>query len=128
MLSQQGQYLDRPDGHNTNVTDVNPPYGGYPKFVANGYSENHLALWMQQSGYNSYYAGKLFNAHTTDNYNRLWSMAIQARISYSIRSHIMMYYKASTTQNGQPSVNNFGEYSPDLNTKSAYEFLEEALS
>ncbi|RVD87897.1 uncharacterized protein DFL_002100 [Arthrobotrys flagrans] len=55
--------------HNTNVTDINPPYGGYPKFVAQGFNENFLPVWLQQAGYNTYYAGKLFNAHTTRNYN-----------------------------------------------------------
>lgn len=28
--------------HNTNVTDVKPPYGGYPKFVSQGLNENYL--------------------------------------------------------------------------------------
>lgn len=55
--------------HNTNVTDVNPPYGGYPKFVSQGLNENFLPLWFQEAGYNTYYTGKLFNAHTVDNYH-----------------------------------------------------------
>lgn len=55
--------------HNTNITDVNPPYGGYPKFVAQGYNENYLPIWLQAAGYNTYYTGKLFNAHTVDNYD-----------------------------------------------------------
>lgn len=55
--------------HNTNVTDVNPPYGGYPKFVSQGLNDNHLPVWLQDAGYNTYYTGKLFNAHTVDNYN-----------------------------------------------------------
>lgn len=56
-------------GHNTNVTDLFPPYGGYPKFVEEGLNDDWLPLWMQDAGYNTYYAGKLFNAHTLDNYN-----------------------------------------------------------
>jgi arylsulfatase A-like enzyme len=70
--------------HNTNITDVNPPYGtqkflfgyailistgGYPKFVAGGFNENYLPVWLQQAGYNTYYTGKLFNVHTVENYN-----------------------------------------------------------
>lgn len=73
--------------HNTNVTALGPPYGllsvsksvatrglihlagGFPKFMENGLNDRHLALWMQQSGYNTYYAGKLFNSHNIGNYN-----------------------------------------------------------
>jgi N-acetylglucosamine-6-sulfatase len=53
--------------HNNNVTDVKPPYGGYPKFVQQGLNENWLPVWLQELGYNTYYTGKLFNAHTVDN-------------------------------------------------------------
>ena len=55
--------------HNTNVTDVSPPYGGYPKFVSQGLNENFLPVWLQEAGYNTYYTGKLFNAHTVENYH-----------------------------------------------------------
>ena len=55
--------------HNTNVTDVNPPYGGFPKFVQQGLNDNFLPIWLQEAGYNVYYTGKLFNAHTVDNYH-----------------------------------------------------------
>jgi arylsulfatase A-like enzyme len=55
--------------HNTNITDVNPPYGGYPKFVKQGFNSAYLPVWLQEAGYNVYYTGKLFNAHNVDNYN-----------------------------------------------------------
>lgn len=72
--------------HNTNVTDVNPPCeyiwqprkcrsvliiqdGGYPKFVSQGLNDNFLPVWFQEAGYNTYYTGKLFNAHTVENYH-----------------------------------------------------------
>jgi N-acetylglucosamine-6-sulfatase len=54
--------------HNNNVTDLKPPYGGYPKFVREGLNENWLPVWLQQLGYNTY-SGKLFNSHTVDNYD-----------------------------------------------------------
>lgn len=78
--------------HNTNVTYVVPPHGesrimlrivlwiqgipltshlagGYPKFVSQGYNEKYLPVWLQDAGWNTYYTGKLFNAHSTDNWN-----------------------------------------------------------
>jgi arylsulfatase A-like enzyme len=45
--------------HNTNVTDVGLPYGGYPKVVSAGWNDNYLPLWMQDAGYNTYYVGKV---------------------------------------------------------------------
>ncbi|XMA11831.1 hypothetical protein WAI453_004622 [Rhynchosporium graminicola] len=57
------------DAHNTNVTDVFPPYGGYPKFISQGFNSNWLPIWLQQANYSTYYTGKLFNAHTITNYN-----------------------------------------------------------
>lgn len=43
--------------------------GGFPKFIEEGYNKKHLALYMQESGYNTYYVGKLFNSHSIHNYN-----------------------------------------------------------
>lgn len=42
--------------------------GGYPKFISQGLNENYLPVWLQEAGYNTYYTGKLFNAHTIYNY------------------------------------------------------------
>ncbi|KAG5751790.1 hypothetical protein H9Q70_005584 [Fusarium xylarioides] len=56
--------------HNTNVTDVVAPYGGYPKFISEGLNSNYLPIWLQEAGYSTYYTGKLFNAHTVENYDK----------------------------------------------------------
>ncbi|CAN9474080.1 unnamed protein product [Alternaria alternata] len=29
-------------GHNTNVTDIQPPFGGYPKFIQEGLNDRYL--------------------------------------------------------------------------------------
>lgn len=34
-----------------------------------GLNEAWLPVWLQDLGYNTYYTGKLFNAHNVDNYN-----------------------------------------------------------
>ncbi|XMA15035.1 hypothetical protein WAI453_007826 [Rhynchosporium graminicola] len=64
--------------HNTNITHVNPPYGGYPKFVTQGFNEAYLPVWLQQAGYNTYYTGKLFNVHTVDNYKKPYAARFTA--------------------------------------------------
>jgi N-acetylglucosamine-6-sulfatase len=74
--------------HNTNVTDIAPPYGicsshqhvidpflthdagGYPKFISQGLNDNYLPVWLQDAGYTTYYTGKLMNAHSIATYNK----------------------------------------------------------
>lgn len=45
------------------------PAGGFPIFVKNGHNENYLPVWLQDAGYKTFYAGKMFNAHTIWNYD-----------------------------------------------------------
>jgi N-acetylglucosamine-6-sulfatase len=101
--------------------------GGYPKFVANGYNEKHLAYWMQASGYNTYYSGKLFNAHTVDNYD---SPQVQGYTGseFLLDPFTYQYFNFSTTRNGQPPQNYLGAYSPDITAEKAYGFLDDALA
>lgn len=82
---------------------------------------------MQDSGYNTYYTGKLFNAHNLDNYNNP-SVKGYAGSEFLLDPHTYQYYNATTTRNGEPPVNYAGKYSPDLVAESAYGFLEEAIS
>lgn len=51
------------------VTDITPPYGGYPKFANPTLNDNYLPVWLQSQGYNTYYAGKLMNSHSVANYD-----------------------------------------------------------
>lgn len=112
--------------HNTNITNVQPPWGGYPKFVDNGYLDHHLALWMQQSGYNTYYAGKLFNGHTTANYDSP-AMTGYNGSEFFLEPFAYQYFNVSVTRDGQPPVNPVGVYSTDLISQTAQEFLDGAL-
>lgn len=51
------------------VHDLTNP-GGFPIFVKNGHNENYLPVWLQDAGYNTFYTGKMFNAHTLWNYDK----------------------------------------------------------
>lgn len=44
--------------------------GGYPKFIERGFNDNDLPVWLQNSGYDTYYTGKPFNAHNIQNWNK----------------------------------------------------------
>lgn len=113
--------------HNTNVTDVVPPHGGYPKWVSQGYTDKHLAYWMQEAGYNTYYSGKLFNHHTTDNYN---SPAVQGFTGsdFILDPFTYQYFNVSMTRNGELPVNYAGQYTTDVTADKAYGFVDDATA
>ena len=121
--------------HNTNVTDVNPPHGGYPKFVANGFNDAYLPLWLQDAGYNTAYVGKLFNAHSTSSYNkpypRGWNYS-----DFLLDPFTYEYLNATMQRNielaGQDAIHEEprsyeGQYVTDVIAEKSYEFLEEAI-
>jgi N-acetylglucosamine-6-sulfatase len=54
--------------HNTNVTALSPPYGGYPKFLEQKLDDNYLPVWINKSGIRTYYVGKFMNAYSFSNF------------------------------------------------------------
>lgn len=112
--------------HNTNVTSVSPPYGGYPKVVEAGWNDNYLPLWMQDAGYNTYYVGKLWNAHTETNYNNPYARGFNGS-DFLLDPWTYRYYYPRMTRNGNPPVSYDGQYSTDLLARKAAGFLDEAM-
>jgi arylsulfatase A-like enzyme len=117
--------------HNTNVTDVHPPWGkypvrhtshgtmlidtgGYPKFVDRGFNNDFLPVWLQQAGYDTYYTGKLMNAHSVDNYD-------------SPHVSTYDYMNATYQRNHDPPVSYLGRHTTEVLREKAMGFLENAL-
>ncbi|KAH7324749.1 alkaline-phosphatase-like protein [Stachybotrys elegans] len=113
--------------HNTNITDVKAPYGGYPRIVQQGIHEDFLPVWLQAAGYNTYYTGKLWNQHTVENHNNPPVKGFNGS-DFLLDPHTYQYYNASMSRNGEAPVSYAGQYSPDVTAKKAYEFLNEAMS
>lgn len=113
--------------HNTNVTDVNPPHGGYPKFVSQGLNANYLPVWLQNAGYDTYYTGKLFNAHTVENYNSPkangWTHS-----DFLLDPFTYQYLNASYQRDDEPPVSYEGQYTVDVLADKAFGFLEDAAA
>ncbi|ETN40584.1 uncharacterized protein HMPREF1541_04861 [Cyphellophora europaea CBS 101466] len=115
------------EAHNTNVTDVNPPYGGYPKFVSQGFNDAYLPLWLQNAGYNTYYTGKLFNAHSVINYDRPYPRGWTGS-DYLLDPFTYEYLNATFQRNQDPPVSYEGNYSTDVLLGKAMGFLDDALA
>ncbi|KAJ5108211.1 hypothetical protein N7456_004886 [Penicillium angulare] len=112
--------------HNTNVTDVNPPYGGYPKFVDRGFNDNFLPIWLQEAGYDTYYTGKLFNAHTVDNYHSPHVNGFNGS-DFLLDPYTYSYLNSTYQRNHDDPVSYEGEHTTDVITRKALGFLEDAL-
>ncbi|KAI0151026.1 arylsulfatase precursor [Pestalotiopsis sp. NC0098] len=113
--------------HNTNVTDVTPPYGGYTKFISQGLNDNYLPIWLQEAGYNTYYTGKLMNSHSTTTYNQPYANGWNGS-DFLIDPGTYVYYNSCTVRNNGNYVYNPGQYSTDLIASKAVGFLEDAIA
>ncbi|EXA35193.1 hypothetical protein FOVG_13954 [Fusarium oxysporum f. sp. pisi HDV247] len=111
--------------HNTNVTDLILPYGGYPKFVQEGLNSNYLPIWLQDGGYNTYYTGKLFNAHTVDNYNDPhpagWTSS-----DFLLDPFTYSYWNATWQRDSEPPISHEGTYNTDDLAEKTINYIREA--
>ncbi|KAH8432496.1 sulfatase family protein [Aspergillus melleus] len=112
--------------HNTNVTDVSPPWGGYPKFVSQGFNDNWFPVWLQQAGYNTFYTGKLFNAHSVTSYNDPFVKGFNGS-DFLLDPFTYSYYNSTYQRNHEPPRSYEGQYTTDVITEKALGFLDDAL-
>lgn len=113
--------------HNTNVTDVSLPYGGYPKFVSEGWNDRYLPVWLQEAGYNTYYTGKLMNGHSIWTYNDPYPKGWTGT-DYLVDPGTYRYYNATMQSNHEEPRQHPDEYSTDLIANSSVSFLDDALA
>ncbi|CAJ2513380.1 Uu.00g014990.m01.CDS01 [Anthostomella pinea] len=113
--------------HNTNVTDVSAPYGGYTKFISEGWNEKYLPVWLQDEGYNTYYTGKLMNGHSTTTYNDPFAKGWTAN-DFFLDPNTYIYYNVTMQKDQDVPVTYPGEYSTDLAAERSLGFLDDAIS
>lgn len=101
--------------------------GGYPKIIREGINSNYLPVWMQEAGYNTYYTGKLWNAHNVDNYDKPYAQGFNGS-DFLLDPYTYQYYNSWMSRNGGPPINYKGQYSPDVVAEKAYAFLHEATA
>lgn len=52
--------------------------------ISEGINDNYLPLWFQDAGYDTYYVGKLWNAHSVENYNSPYAKGWTGSVSHPI--------------------------------------------
>ncbi|KAJ6036000.1 hypothetical protein N7540_000279 [Penicillium herquei] len=113
--------------HNTNITDVSPPYGGYLKFVENGFNDKYLPVWLQQAGYNTYYTGKLFNAHSVNNYDDPVPAGF-TNSDFLLDPFTYNYLNSTFQRKGEQPKSYEGRYSTDIVAQKAQDLLQDAVA
>ncbi|RDW59238.1 arylsulfatase-4 [Coleophoma crateriformis] len=112
--------------HNTNVTDVNPPFGGFPKFIQQGFNSEYLPVWLQQAGYDTYYVGKMFNWHNTDNYNSP-HLAGFTGSDFLLDPYTYSYMNSTYQRNHDRPISYEGIHTSDVFAEKAMGFLDDAI-
>ncbi|KAL4738200.1 alkaline-phosphatase-like protein [Aspergillus similis] len=115
-----------PQAHNTNVTWVATPYDGYPKFVSKGFNDDWFPLWLQDAGYNTYYVGKLFNAHSVTTYNNPFVKGFNSS-DFLLDPFTYSYWNSSYQRNHETPKSYAGQYTTDVTEEKALGFLDDAL-
>ncbi|KAI1326845.1 Arylsulphatase [Xylariaceae sp. FL0255] len=116
--------------HNTNVTDVIPPYGGYPKFISEGFNKDYLPVWLQKAGYSTYYTGKFLNYHTIENYDKPHAEGFSVS-DFLLDPYTYEYYNATFQHNNgridKEPKSYQGNYSTDVIAENSYHWLKQIL-
>jgi arylsulfatase A-like enzyme len=105
----------------------NPSVGGYPKFINEGLNKAWLPLWLQEAGYNTYYTGKLFNAHNVTNYNTPFPSGF-TESSFLLDPFTYNYLNSTFQTNEDPPVSHEGEYTTDVVANKSYRFIDNAIA
>ena len=119
-------FLTGKTAHNTNVTAVTPPYGGWPKFLDQGLNENYLPVWINEAGISTYYVGKFMNAYDTGNFDdpcpNGWTDS-----SFLVDPHTYNYFHSRWTNNG--AIKAFHNvHTTSVTQKKALSFIDAAAN
>ncbi len=101
--------------------------GGYPKFIAEGFNDKYLPVWLQDAGYGTYYVGKLFNAQRIDNYNSPHAAGWTGS-EFLLDPYTYRYLNATLQRNHDKPVSYEGRYVTDVISAKAHDFLDDALA
>ena len=94
--------------------------------MSQGLNSQYLPIWLQEAGYRTYYTGKLFNAHTIENYNEPFPAGWTGS-DFLLDPYTYSYLNSSWQRNADPPVSHEGDYTTDVLSRKAKGFLEDAV-
>ncbi|KAI8883715.1 Arylsulphatase, partial [Backusella circina FSU 941] len=104
----RGQYA-----HNTNITDVLSPFGGYDRFNHLKLGEDYLPIWLKRAGYNTNYIGKLMNEYSVFNYDKPAPRGFDYQ-DQLVDPYTYVYNSAVFSKDGKPPVYYKDVYQTDI--------------
>lgn len=94
--------------------------------MAEGLNEKYLPVWLQNAGFNTYYTGKLFNAHSVDNYNAPYPAGFTGS-DFLLDPYTYQYLNSTWQRNQDKPVNYKDHYTTDVLIEKANGFLTDAI-
>lgn len=94
--------------------------------MAEGLNEKYLPVWLQQAGYNTYYTGKLFNAHSVDNYNAPYPAGFTGS-DFLLDPYTYQYLNSTWQRNQDEPISYKNHYTTDVLIEKANGFLNDAV-
>lgn len=82
---------------------------------------------MQNAGYNTYYTGKLMNAHSIDNYDEPHAAGFNGS-DFLLDPYTYDYMNATYQRNHDLPISYLGRHTTEVLTEKAMDFLEDALT
>lgn len=117
-------FLTGKAAHNTNVTGLESPWGGWPKFVNQGLNKNYLPVWLSDAGINTYYVGEFMNAYTTENF---YAPAPRGWTDFSMLLEPGCYdFTNSIWNEGSKVVKKPGVHTQKITNDKALQYLDDA--
>ncbi|KAK4047632.1 hypothetical protein OIV83_005290 [Microbotryomycetes sp. JL201] len=121
----RASFLRAQEAHNTNVTSVRLPYGGWQVFNEFGYNGHWLPNFMQNAGYGTYYVGKLMNGQDVNNYNTLPAQGF-TESEFLLDPFTYDYWNATFSYNNVKTNKYINQYSTDVVAEKALRMLDSA--
>lgn len=118
--------------HNTNITDVGNanPGGGWNAVQENKLTDNYLPQWLLDAGYNTYYAGKLYNGHSEGNYCDPKCAGGLTEADFLLEPTTYTYYDSvfqHNRDNGHQQPKKAPGYSTDHITNHTLRYIDDAV-
>lgn len=95
--------------------------------MSQGFNANYLPVWLQNAGINTYYTGKLFNAHTIDNYNAPYPAGF-TESDFLLDPYTYQYLNSTWQRNKERPKSYPGKYTTDIISEKANNFLNSAVA
>lgn len=91
-----------------------------------GFNDDFLPIWLQEAGYNTYYTGKLFNAHTVNNYDKPHVSGFNSS-DFLLDPFTYDYYNSTYQRDYDAPVSYEGRHTTEVITEKALGLLDDAL-